>query len=703
MTSLINELLKQNLVTMEQINDAREKQLGARKPLHALLVEMGFISEDILIQVASKMFNMPVFDINREQIDSSATTYIPYADARRLGVFPIRKDGNTLVVGTTDPQDIVTLDDLRCKTQLNIRPVLIKKSQIDEISEKYYHSDDNLYSLLKNISEDTSIEIPDHLSSGAQIVNIEQLNGDTSTVVKLLNFILSDAIKERASDIHLEPQKDSLLIRYRIDGELIEVTKLSAAFFASLVARVKIISDLNIAEKRTPQDGRTTISVGGRIVDLRVSTIPIVHGEKVEIRILDPKEAKISFDSIGLEKEELAIFQEALRAPQGMILVTGPTGSGKTSTLYAALNFIKQNHKNIVTIEDPVEYMVEGINQMQVNPVKNVTFVNGLRSILRQDPDAILVGEIRDKETSEIAFRSSLTGHLVLSTLHTNNSVATITRLFDIGLEPYMISSSIILIIAQRLVKCICPYCKKEYTPVPDLMCKFETYITKMQIKKFFKGSGCDKCGFTGSYGRTAIFELLKMKDKIRELINARVTEDMVFNVAKREGLRSLAESGMRKVAMGLTTMEEVAKVAEVLEVEQALERPHMERETKKILIADDEEDILKVIEKNLTSVGYRVVKARDGKELVELAIKEKPDMIVSDVTMPKMNGFEAVRALRKRLDTAVIPVMLLTARDDMESELQGINAGADDYITKPFEYEKLIARVKMLLRRSSS
>ena len=702
MSSLVEALIEANLITPGQLEDAKAKRLCEKKPIHYILVEMGVIEEEDLIRIASKVFNMPIFDFDQEKhlIDPIVVKLITYEKLKYYGVFPIRKDGESLILATSDPHDIIALDDLKLITKLNIKAVLAKKSQIDEFTEKLFHSDDNIYNLIKNIKIDSDIKIAEHNNYKEEVINVELLKGETSPIVKLVNFILSDAIKAKASDIHIEPQSTTVAIRYRVDGDLMDITKVSASVLKSLVARIKIISDLDIAEARTPQDGRTSITIQGRNVDLRISTIPTIHGEKVELRILDPKEAKVKFETIGLAKNELELLKESLNASQGMILVTGPTGSGKTSTLYAALNAVKTGNKNIITIEDPVEYLIDGINQIQVNPVKDVSFANGLRSILRQDPDVILVGEIRDKETAEVAFRASMTGHLVLSTLHTNNAVATISRLFDIGLEPYLISSSVVLILAQRLVKKICPHCKIQYTPEAVLLNKFSTYIKKLHIDEFYKGKGCSKCNFRGYLGRTAIFETLKITDKIRTLINDKAPEDMLFFEAKKEGMITLAESGILKVLEGTSTLEEIARVAEVVESDEKIEQPNKIKGDVTVLVAEDEEDLLKILEKNLSSAGYKILKARDGVELVKLAIQEKPDLIISDVTMPKMSGFEAVKELRSRLETASIPVMMLTARDDKESEIKGIEAGADDYIPKPCDHEKLLARIKMLLRR---
>lgn len=698
--AFLNVLLEGNLITEKQLNDAKDKQIGAKKPIQELLVEMGFIKEEDLIKISSKVFDTPVLELGKEEIDSSATKLISYDVAKRYGVFPVRKEKDALLLAMSNPQDIIALDDIKIMTNMKIKPILSTKSDIANSIEKYYQLDDTLYDLLKNIVDDIKIELVKEAKAGQEVFEAETLKGNRSPVVKLANLILSDAIRSRASDIHIEPQENFVEVRYRIDGDLKSIMKIPKDLHARLIARIKILAEMDIAETRKPQDGRARILVNERKIDLRISTIPTFYGEKVVLRILDTKEAKIELDKIGFQDGELDVFVEAINRRQGMVLVTGPAGSGKTSTLYAALNFIKSETKNIITIEDPIEYLIDGINQIQINPVKDVTFAKGLKSILRQDPNIILVGEIRDKETAEIAFRASLTGHLVFSTLHTNNSVSTITRLLDIGLEPYLISSSIILIVAQRLVRLICPHCREEDIPDKKLIDKFRIYIDEFGIKKFYKGKGCERCNFSGFLGRTAIFEILKFDEKTRSLISNKVQEDLMFREVKSRGFKTLAESGVEKVAKDITTLEEVAEVAGVIEEANIIERSTEVRKKPKILVADDEEDILKVLEKRLSDTGYEVVKAGNGREAVECAFREKPDLVVMDVMMPEMDGLEATKILRSRLETAVIPILMLTAKKDKESELKGLDVGADDYVTKPFDKDKLLARIKMLLRR---
>ncbi|MFH1665926.1 MAG: ATPase, T2SS/T4P/T4SS family [Candidatus Omnitrophota bacterium] len=697
---LIEALLKERLVTEKQVEAARELQIGAKKPVHELLVEMGFLGEEDLMRVSSRVFNMPISRLKEETIDLDIAEIMPYEMAKRYGVFPLRKENGTLVLATSNPQDVIALDEIKLLKKMPIKLVLSTKTEIAEHIEEYYQSDDSIYNILKNIvtDADVKVEILKDINPDEGVVDIDELKSDNAPVIRLANLCLSDAIKARASDIHIEPQEDFTEIRYRVDGDLRTIMKVPAKLHSALVTRIKILAELDIAEKRKAQDGRTKVLINDRRVDIRVSIVPTFCGEKCVMRLLDTKEAKTDLNKIGIGKDDLVVFTREISRPQGIVLATGPTGSGKTSTLYAALGFIKNETLNIVTVEDPIEYRVRGINQIQVNPVKDLTFATGLRSILRQDPNVMLVGEIRDRETADIAFRSALTGHLVLSTVHTNNAVATITRLRDIGLEPYLIASALNLVVAQRLVRCICPDCKQEYSPEDVLRNKFRTQLEAAHIEKFYKGRGCDKCGYIGFKGRTGIFEILKLNKKIRDLIDKSAGEEEIFEEARKNGMRTLAEAGIALVAEGVTTMEEVIKVADVEEASLA-ELKKEERKMPKILIADDEGDLLDVLEKRFSSEGYEVIKARNGKEAIEMASREKPDLVIMDIMMPEMDGFEATRVLRSRLETAVIPIMMLTAKGGSGNEMEGFDAGADDYVTKPFDKDTFLARVRLLLK----
>ncbi|MFC2061630.1 ATPase, T2SS/T4P/T4SS family [Elusimicrobiota bacterium] len=663
------------------------------------------MGEEDAAKMSSKLFKMPVTDLRNELIDTSITKIIPYEVARRHGVLPVRREKNLLIVAMSDPVDVVALDNIQSivnantKTFLRLKPILSRKSQISESIGKIYNADDMIYDLLKNVIDDKE-NPPDNKKKDNERMEVSVLQNEHGPVARLINFVLNDGIKARTSDIHIEPQEDSIRIRYKVDGDLREIIKVPRNLLHSLIARIKVMARLDLAETRKPQDGRSSITVFGRNIDLRISVIPTFHGEKVVIRVLDPDQVKVRLNELGFAERELNMFMGAAKKPQGMILLTGPTGAGKTLTLYAGLNYIKNDKVNIITIEDPVEYMLDGLTQIQVNPVKDVTFASGLKSILRQDPNVILVGEIRDKETAEIAFKSSLTGHLVFSALHANSSVSAITRLLDLGLEPYLISSSLILIVAQRLVKLICPHCKVPYTPDEETMNKCRNHLDKLNIREFYRGGKCKECNYSGFLSRTAIFELLKINEPIRNIIINGGSGDEVLREAKKQSFRSLMESGMEKVAQGLTTLEEVLNVADIEQDSGQGQSPDELKRKRKILIADDEENIRDVLESRFENMGYEVVSSKNGREAVESAFKEKPDLIIMDVMMPEMNGYEATKVLRSKLETASIPILMLTAKKDVESEIKGLNLGADDYMGKPFEGERLIARVNMLLKR---
>jgi type IV pilus assembly protein PilB len=703
MSKVIDELIKEGLITSEQLSDAKAKQRGAKEPLQDIFVELGFVKEDDLLRISSKVLRVPVLALDRIALDTSLVRLIPYEKAKRFGMFPLYIEGGDLAVAMSDPDDVVALDDIRLQANMPLIALLATKSQISELIRKHYFMNDSLYDLLKNKEGDSEVRIVTTVRSAGSAGAEGSASREDAPAVKLLNMLLSDAVKARASDIHIEPQTNEVEVRYRVDGDLKSIMKVPLEMQNSLLARLKVIANLDVAESRKPQDGRMKILVDKRTIDVRVSMLPTYHGETAVLRILDPKEAKVELSTIGFSETEMKIFEAGVTSHQGIVLVTGPTGSGKTSTLYAALNRIKGEKKNIVTIEDPIEYLLDGINQTQVNPVKDVTFASGLRSILRQDPNVILVGEIRDKDTADIAFRSSLTGHLVMSTLHTNNAVASITRLLDIGLESYLIASSLSLVVAQRLVRLICPYCKEEYFPDSAIAEKIKAWTGGLRIEKLFRGKGCQACGFSGFLGRTALFELLEINESIKKLITDKASEAEIARDARANNhLSSFIDSGFRKVAAGMTTVDEVLRVAEIAQEEKGQMKPEEEdRRLATILVVDDMEDLALVLQKRLVDAGYAVIKASNGQEAIESVFRQKPDLIVMDVNMPILDGFAATKILRSRIETAALPIMLLTAKSDKESELEGLDAGADDYLTKPFDKDKLLARVKLLLRRS--
>jgi type IV pilus assembly protein PilB len=555
------------------------------------------------------------------------------------------------------------------------------------------------------------------------------LEGELPQTVRLVTTILVNAVNEGASDIHLEPQESSMQVRYRVDGLLQDVLRIPKSLKDATISRLKIMSGMDISERRKPQDGRSQLKTDGRRIDLRVSTLPTQFGEKIVIRILDGSKAQIGMDKLGIMPDTLEQFQRLLSMPQGMILVTGPTGSGKTSTLYAALNWVKSSTKNIVTIEDPIEYRLPGVNQVQINTRAGLTFASGLRSFLRQDPNVVLVGEIRDQETAKIALEASQTGHLLFSTLHTNDAAATVTRLFDLGIECSLVASSLTGILAQRLVRRMCSACAAEVTPSPEVVDRLGGAARLAAGRAWRAGGGCEICKHTGYKGRVAIHELLEMTGEIRALVARQAPEHAIREAARRGGMRTLAEDGIAKAAEGLTTLDEVARVAPRDDVRAAgpsprdVDHPRPPREVlaapgrttpvngstpeadgapARILVVDDSPTMVHVISYFLQLEGYTVASAGDGEQGLAAVRREPPHLIVSDVDMPRMNGFELVRALRADPLTSEIPILMLTARTSVENETEGLATGADDYVAKPVEPRRLAARVKKLLGRAT-
>jgi len=554
-------------------------------------------------------------------------------------------------------------------------------------------------------------------------------------IVRLVNLILSNAAKAGASDVHIEPQETSVHVRQRVDGLLHEVLTIPHHLQDQTISRLKIISRMDIAERRKPQDGRSRLRFEGRRIDLRVSTLPTQFGEKLVIRLLDADAAVLPLQGLGFSVENLRLLHSFLSCPQGVILVTGPTGSGKTSTLYAALNSIKSPTNNIVTLEDPIEYHLRGVNQVQLNTKAGVTFAAGLRSILRQDPNVILVGEIRDQETADVALRAAQTGHLLLSTLHTNDATATITRLVDLGIQPFVLASSLIGVLAQRLVRRPCPSCAVSEVPGADTVEKVGGWSRLPGDGQWVTGRGCEKCQQLGLKGRIAIHEILQITDEIRELISSRAPEHAIRRAARRAGMRTLLEDGIAKAAHGLTTLEAVVKVAALDEPigaddltrppaivagaavgearpstpgatapttpPAATERPSPRSGPRRVLIVEDSATIVSVVKYFLELDGFDVLVAEDGLLGLEMALRERPDVIVSDVQMPRMGGLAMVKALRASPRGAGVRVLMLTSESSVESETQGLEAGADDYIPKPVEPRRLAARIKALLARA--
>ena len=564
-------LVKEKLVTVEQLQQALAEQKKTSDTLGYTLIKMKFLTEQELVDFLVNKLGFPYANLRNYVIDSKMVKMIPENIARKYHCIAVIRVKTSITVAMVDPLDIFLLDNLEYTTACKIKPLVSNLTEIQAAIEEFYS---NGQSNTPTTSAQTSkgatsiedlakrIQGTDNAKRGSNTIDLSAIHAtDKESVIKLVNLIIMRAIKEKASDIHIEPDENVLRTRFRIDGMLQEVMALPKSFEAAAISRCKVMAELDIAEKRIPQDGRIKLQLQGRNVDLRVSTYPTLRGEKVVMRILDKSRVLFGLKDLGLPDDTLKKFSKLIIKPNGIILVTGPTGSGKTSTLYAALQKIKDPSINIVTIEDPVEYQLSNVNQGQINVKAGFTFAGGLRSILRQDPDVIMVGEIRDHSTAEIAIRAALTGHLVFSTLHTNDSAGAMTRLIDMGVEPFLVASSIIGVMAQRLVRTICPDCKEEYTPSPALI-KRSKLLYQGGKTKVYKGKGCLKCNQTGYKGRTTVTELLSPNERIKELIIAKSATSVIKNESMKQGMRTLRQDGLGKVLRGVTTLDEVIRVS---------------------------------------------------------------------------------------------------------------------------------------------
>ncbi|RFU71571.1 type II secretion system protein GspE [Peribacillus saganii] len=534
-------LVEAGIVTDEQLQDTLRLKKEGQKLGDALL-ERGFITEQQLIEVLEFQLGIPHISLFRYPIDASLLNLVEKEFAFRNKLIPLKKEGNQLVVAMNDPMDYFAQDDLRLATGFQISPVIATKDEILSALHKYYNAAETF--------EDLDVASLDD----------DDIDSEEAPAVRLVNQILAMGLQLRASDIHIDPHETKILIRYRVDGILRTERTLSRNIYSLMIARIKIMANLNITEARLPQDGRIKLEVNMKQVDLRISLLPTVYGEKVVIRILDLSNVMINLAQLGFNKVNLQKFVQMIERPSGMILLTGPTGSGKTSTLYAALNYLNTEKVNIVTIEDPVEYQLAGINQVQVNPAIGLDFASGLRSILRQDPNIVMIGEIRDKETADIAVRASLTGHLVFSTLHTNSALTTIPRLMDMDIEPYLVVSSLTGVVAQRLIRKICKECIETYEPTEMEKNLFQR--RGMRAGKLYKGKGCQSCQNTGYRGRLAIHEVLEIDENIQSMMMNNKPINEIKNYVLRSGMIFLIDDGLLKAKNGLTTVEEVLRVA---------------------------------------------------------------------------------------------------------------------------------------------
>jgi general secretion pathway protein E len=551
-------LVKRGKITEAQLELAREKCKSPSDRIETVLLEMGFASELDVMAVVGEQLSIPVIDLGSIEVDPDLLEVIPARIVHRYQLFPVSRENGTIRIATSNALNLYAFDEIRMLTGMRVEPLLATNSDVKRAINNHYGVGGET---IEAMMGDDGVEVVSDVSEEDKDL-IEQ--AQEATVVRLVNEILLEAIRDRASDVHIEPHQEGLRIRYRIDGVLhtTNVPPEIRRFHSAIVSRIKILSNLNIAEHRLPQDGGFKIRAQNREIDLRVSIIPTVYGAAVVMRILDKTAALIGLPQLGMAGELLLQFEHLISQPYGIILVTGPTGSGKTTTLYSALNSIKNDQIKILTVEDPVEYQLDGISQVQVIPKIGLTFASGLRSFLRHDPDVILVGEIRDLETAEVAINASLTGHLVFSTLHTNDAPTANARLLDMGVEPFLVSSAIGGVLAQRLVRKICPDCQEAFDPDPD---NVPADFDLQPGEKIYRGKGCRECRQSGYRGRFGIFELMSMNDELREMVVKRSAIDAMMDAARRNGMMSMRHDGFEKVRRGETTLEEVARVTKAI------------------------------------------------------------------------------------------------------------------------------------------
>ena len=729
-------LVEAGLIDAETLHKALEIQKTKNRRLGEILIDMGAADDEAIAEALAKQLKIPLIRVQDKEISEEVISLVPSEMALAYLLIPVDVVEKKLIVAMVNPLDRHALEDLRFVTRMGVEIGITTHGALMEAFWRYYpHTD------LKKI-----LDAGPNVASGLQIIQTKRRDEKRSDelladieappIVRLTNTILADAFILGASDIHIQPRRSDVLIRYRIDGIMQEIMKLGKHLQAPLVSRLKVVADMDISIRMKPQDGKTQVQYGEKLYDLRIATIPTSCDERVNIRILDQGQSA-NLKDLGLPKEALKPLEHAIKRPQGIILVIGPTGSGKSTTLYACLSKLNSPSRSIMTVEDPVEYDMSGIDQVQINPRAGLTFATGLRSILRHDPDIVMVGEIRDEETASIAFQAGMTGHLIFSTLHTNDSPSAISRLIDLGVEPFVISNSLLCIVGQRLVRKICRECR-ERDPLSlkiieqthpgfswywKQLIHWNSALSRYEKKSiFWKGKGCEDCRYTGYSGRIGIFEIMMITPSLKEFIASKVTSNDLRQAAEKEGFESMCIDGMRKTYEGITTIDEIFRVSppeegrmsEMLSAEPLVEKQAVTQDSQsvveqfsmgitrpqKILVVDDEELSLRVVQTVLEAASYQVITAQDGELALRLAIEERPDLIISDIIMPEMDGIALTKKLKSKLITRSIPVIILTVKHDLTAEVKGLESGADDYLTKPFQPERLIARIKRLLNR---
>ena len=733
---------------MESLREIAESADSDSISLWEAMVHRKLVTDDKILETISARFRIPMADLT--MLETKAREAVPEQVARRHQVIPVRITDSVLEAATTNPFDIDAEKMLAFATGREVRMFLASPSKIRDKLDELYKPESVVSKLLGGLGDAQLVQVTEEAEEiGASLDEASQ-----RPIIRLVDMMLADGIASRASDIHVEPAEGGVVVRYRIDGVLRQVMTIPRGAGLPLISRIKIMSGLDIADRLRPQDGRARVSINNDKIDLRISTLPASLGEKVVIRILDTRSTILDLPSLGMLDDERQLIERLLDNKEGIILVTGPTGSGKTTTLYSALKVIQGEGVNIVTVEDPVEYRLgKNIVQVQVNVKAGLTFATALRSILRQDPDVVLVGEIRDHETAQIAIQASLTGHLVLSTLHTNDAPSSVTRLIDMGMEPYMIGSALRGILAQRLMRRLCLICKEAVTDfgTDQIPAKMKDYVPEGTT--LYRAVGCPDCAMTGYRGRFCICEILVVTAEIEGLVAAGSPAGVIAKAARKNGMRSLWDSGLRHVLAGETAVEELLRVTDVpmedaetapvapravapaappvpreratpspvtpppttqpsiLDASAAFElidEDHeagaTDRDTGKkgitVLLVDDEHQLRRVMKDLLEREGYTIAEAADGVEALDQADRHAPDVIVLDLNLPTLDGYTVLSQLRSRPATREIPIIVLTAKGDEDNEVRVFELGADDFLTKPFRVRALSARLESVVAR---
>jgi type II secretory ATPase GspE/PulE/Tfp pilus assembly ATPase PilB-like protein len=735
----------ESVITPELLVELREKAPPPAR-LWETLVAQKIASDEQILTALSTRFRLKLADLTH--LDPAAKERVPEQVARRYHILPLRATDSYLEVATANPFDLDAEKALAFATAREIRMFLLAPSKIAERLDELYRPEKAVDKLLEGM--ESSAELVQLQDAAPDEISTSEAEASQRPVVRLVDLIISEGILARSSDIHIEPEEGGVAVRYRIDGVLRQVMKIPRQAGLPLISRIKIMSSLDIADRLRPQDGRARVAVNGQPIDLRVSTLPAALGEKVVIRILDSRATVKSLESLGFNANETDGIKRLLENHEGIILVTGPTGSGKTTTLYSCINQIKSEGVNIVTVEDPVEYRMQGIVQVQVQEKAGLTFASALRSILRQDPNVVLIGEIRDRETAQIAVQASLTGHLVLSTLHTNDAANAVTRLVDIGVEAYKIAAALRGVLAQRLMRKLCPTCKEVWMETPAD--RLKPWVPKGT--PLYRAAGCPDCAMTGYRGRFSIVEVLTVSAEVERRIAAGETAEHIAGAARRSGMKGLWDSGLAHVLRGESTLDELTRVVDIPQEDdrppeaaagsrrstgggksqpglahgaavaftepahsaspeeltahfELLEEPEPPRVSgphglpaRKVLLVDDEDSLRKVVKDLLERDGYIVSEARDGVQALDQVDRVGPDIIVLDLNMPGLDGYGVLSHLRSRPATADIPVIVLTAKSDEDNEVRVFELGADDFLTKPFRARALSARLEAVLGR---